>query len=82
MHVVAAVGDLVDFKNWIDDTLVGFIVVLMGAVIASRAHKKDTKGAMEVGGVVLIGLLFVGIGTTVDALTEIENFLVRLITSL
>jgi hypothetical protein len=80
--MLAVVGDLINFKSWIDDTVVGVLVVLVGAHIISLAHKKNTKDAVSEGVVLFGGLTVVGIGTIVGALVAVETFGVHLLLSI
>ena len=65
-QTVVALGSTGVVKQWITDNIIPVVLLIVGCIILFGSKKKDHKGALQVVGIVLIGLLVIGMasGTT------------------
>lgn len=55
-------------NGWIQNNIVNLGLLLIGAVIIFRGKSKDWSGALVTGGIAIVGLVFVAMGTGTSAL--------------
>ncbi|MGW2865625.1 hypothetical protein [Streptomyces sp. NPDC001205] len=65
-------------NSWIQNNIVNIGLLIVGLVIIFRGKSKDWSGALVTGGIAIVGLVFVALGTGQSAL-GIGNWLLGLI---
>lgn len=72
------VATLVDLHNWLVDTVLSLLILILGIDIVHDARKKNVKDAAEKTGGLAIGLFVVGLVGVAGALATFETFFVDL----
>lgn len=59
--LLAATGDTSGITKWIQNNVLGLVILVIGILIVMLAKKKDLSNALTMVAVVLVGLMVVGL---------------------
>ncbi len=68
-----------NLTDWLKGHVLLLVLLFVGIMILTRAHKGDHKGALVTVGCVLVGLFIIGLALSPGAVTTLSTDLVNLV---